>query len=168
MVSTSAEISTIITARLLRPAISKPGVDSQCPLFVAGPDFWQWIIDNRGFLTCHFVQPTPTAGDQRLALANVRRIEHSLVERAFDHDRRKIVVHNKLRESRIAADVSLWRRVERLGINHADHVAQIEIALGDLRHVGAADVAHVSFITFGHGAWRDRNWRSKWNTCNIV
>ena len=48
----------------------------------------------------------------------------------------------------------MWRsrrRVQHLGIEHADDVAQIEIAVGELCDVAAADVAEIAFVAFGHG-----------------
>ena len=57
-----------------------------------------------------------------------------------------------LRERRIAADVPLGGRVQHLGIEHADDVAQVEIAIGELGDVLAADVAEIAFVAFGHGS----------------
>ena len=50
----------------------------------------------------------------------------------------------------IAADVAFAERVQRFGIDFADHVAQIQIAIGDFAHVAAAHVAEIAFFTFGH------------------
>ena len=50
----------------------------------------------------------------------------------------------------IAADVSLGRRVQHFGVEHADDVAQVQIAIGELGHILAADVAEIAFVAFGH------------------
>ena len=42
-------------------------------------------------------------------------------------------------------------RVQHLGVEHADDVAQVQIAIGELGHVLAAHVAEIAFVAFGHG-----------------
>ena len=85
------------------------------------------------------------------ALADEGRIELPLVERAFDDDRLEVVGDDVLRERRVAADVALAGRVQHFGIEHADDVAQVEIAIGELGHILAAHVAEIAFVAFGHG-----------------
>ena len=100
------------------------------------------------------MQPTPAAGDQRFLLLDIARIELPFVEGAFDHDRLEIVGDDELREHRVAADVALAGRVQRFGIELADHVAQIEIAIGEVFHVAAANVAEIAFFALGHRSRR--------------
>ena len=64
--------------------------------------------------------------------------------------RRKRVVDDELRQHRIAADVPLARRVQHLRVELPDHVAQIQIAIDQVGHVAAADVAQIAFVALGH------------------
>ena len=82
---------------------------------------------------------------------DVGGIELPLVERTFDEQRWEVVGDDVLRERRVAANVALRRGVEHFGVEHADDVAEVEIAIGELGHVVAADVAEIAFVAFGHG-----------------
>jgi hypothetical protein len=44
--------------------------------------------------------------------------------------------------------------VEHFGIELTDHVAKVEIAISELGHVLAANVAEITFVAFGHGRVR--------------
>ena len=89
---------------------------------------------------------------RRFLVADERRIELALVERAVDDDG-----GSKSSATMYWASVGLqrmWRsagRVEHFGIEQADHVAKVEIAIGELGHVLAAHVAEIAFVAFGHG-----------------
>src|SRR5262249_36003307 len=109
-----------------------------------GPHFRQRVVDDRQIQAGDFLEPPPAACDERLSLAHVRWIEPAFVEFAFDFDWRKVVVDDELREHWITADVPLTERVERFGIDLADHIAQIELAVGDFRDISAADFAEIA------------------------
>jgi len=93
----------------------------------------------------------PAAGDESFLTADEGGVELALVERAVDDDRFEVVGDDVLRERRVAADVSLFGCVEDLRVEEADHVAEVEIAIGELGHVLAADIAEIAFVAFGHG-----------------
>jgi hypothetical protein len=72
-----------------------------------------------------------------------------LVEGAFDDDRLEIVGDDELRKHRVAADVALAGRMQRFRIELPNHVTQIEIAIGEILHVAAADIAEIAFFALG-------------------
>ncbi len=98
-----------------------------------------------------FLEPLPAASESRSRSDTYADVELPFVERAFDDDRLEVVGDDVLGERRIAADVPLGRRVQHLGVEHADDVAQVEIAIGELGHILAAHVAQITFVAFGHG-----------------
>ena len=55
-------------------------------------------------------------------LAHKARIELSLIEIPFDRHRLEAFVDDELCEHRVAADVSLARRMQRFGIDQANHI----------------------------------------------
>ena len=71
-------------------------------------------------------------------------------ERSLDDERWKIGIDDKLRQCRIAADVSLARGVQRLRIDLPNHVSQIQIAIPDVLHVAATDGAQIAFFALSH------------------
>ena len=87
----------------------------------------------------------------RDALADEGVVERAPIEGAFDRNRLEVVGHNKLRECWIAADMPLGLRMQHLGIEHPDDVAQIEIAIGNRSDVFAANLTEIAFVTFSHG-----------------
>ena len=89
-------------------------------------------------------------GNEHLLIADIGRIELPLVEMPLDFNRRKVGMHDVLREHGIAANVPLAGRVQCLRIERPDHVAQIEIAVGEPCDITAANVAEISLIAFGH------------------
>src|SRR5438128_165650 len=96
-----------------------------------------------------FFQPPPAAGDEALLLTDVSRIELAFIKRTFDGDGLKFRIDDKLGQRRIAADVALARRMQRFGIDLANDVAEVEIAVPDVLDVAAADIAEVTFFTLG-------------------
>ena len=79
------------------------------------------------------------------------RLEAALVEVPFGHDRGEIIVHDELRKRRIAADVPLAGRVERLRIDLPNYIPQVEIAFPNILDVAAANVTQVAFFAARHG-----------------
>jgi hypothetical protein len=118
--------------------------------FDFGEDFRERVFDDREAESGNFFEAVPTAGDESFLIADEGGVELALVEWAVDDHRLEVVSDDVLRERRVAADVALFGRVEDFGIEQADHIAQIQIAIGELGHVLAADVAEIAFVAFGH------------------
>ncbi len=49
-------------------------------------------------------------------------------------------------ERGVAGDVPFVRGVQRFGIDHAQDIAQVEVALPDVFHIFAADFAEIAFF----------------------
>lgn len=98
-----------------------------------------------------FSQPSPAAADKFFPLAYEFLVESPFIEVPFHDDRREVGIDDELRHRGVAANVSLASRVQRLWIEHADHIAEVEIAVGDRFHITAADVTKVAFFTTRHG-----------------
>src|SRR5687767_3471005 len=118
---------------------ARPTSLARCPHPLA--DLCQRVVEQRNaFQVLQLLQPLPAASDEAFLLADEGGIELALVEIATGGDRLKIGVGDELSERGIAADVALASRMKRLGIDLADHVAEIEIALPDVLDIAAADV----------------------------
>ena len=107
------------------------------------------------------LQATPAAGDKPFLLADMRHVELPLVERPFNRHRIEIRIDNELGQRWIAADVALAGGVKRLGIDLANDIAQVEIAIPDVFDIAAADVAQIAFFAAGHGDSRPLSYASK-------
>ena len=117
-----------------------------------GPELGQGVIQKRdAFEMGELLETTPAAGNETFLVADVCRIELAFVKGAFNDDRLEVVFDDELGEGGIAADVPLAGRVERFGIDLADDVAQVEIAVPDVLDVAATDVAQVTFFAASHG-----------------
>ena len=98
----------------------------------------------------HFPQATPAARHQVRLLSYVIAIELRFAKRPGEFHGFKLGVVDELGEKGIAANVALRRGEQRFAINLPNDIAQIEITLGDTRHILAADFAEVSFVAFRH------------------
>src|SRR6185503_2599775 len=110
----------------------------------------QRIVDDRQVEVRELLQAPIAAGHQRLALANIRRIELPLIEWALDDHRLEVVAHDELGERWVAAKVPLARCVQRFRIEQAHYIAQIKVAVSELLDVTAAYVAEIAFFALGH------------------
>src|SRR4051794_17436607 len=104
---------------------------------VRGADFGQGVVDDGQVESSQLSQTAIAARNEGFSLANVVGVEQSLVEMAFDDHRLELIVDNELRQHRVAADVPLARRVQRLRIDQAGHKSQIQIAIDQLFDVTA-------------------------------
>ncbi len=127
-----------------------PSVWPNRAAFDARDHFRQRVFDDRDAKRGDFLEAFPAAGQQAFAFSDERWVELPLVERAFDDDRLEVIGDDVLGKRWIAADVALAGRVEHLGVEHADDVAQVQIAIGDFGHVLAANIAEITFFAFGH------------------
>ena len=119
--------------------------------FDLGEHFGQRVLDDGDAEGDNFSETSPATSDQAFALGDVGWIELPLVKWTFDADRFEFVGHDVLSERWVAADVSLAGGVEHLGIEHADDVAKVQIAIGELGYILAADNAEIAFFALGHG-----------------
>jgi hypothetical protein len=130
-------------------------VGARAAVFDAGEDFGEWVLDDRDAQAEDFLESAVAAGDEGFLLADETRVERAFVEGAGDGDRwLEVVGRDVLGQRGVAADVAFLSGVEHLGIELADDVAEVEIAIGKLGHVLAADVAEIAFVAFGHGSRR--------------
>jgi hypothetical protein len=114
--------------------------------------FRERVLDDREPQRRDFFEAVPAAGDEGFLIADEGGVELAFVEGPFDGDRCEVVRDDVLRERGIAADVALFGGVEHFGVEEADDVTQVEIAIGELGHVLAAYVAEVAFVAFGHSS----------------
>jgi len=96
-------------------------------------------------------ESAPAACDEPLLFANMGRVELPLVERTFDDHGLKIQIDNELSERWITADVAFSRGMERLGIDLANDIAQVQIAIPDILDVTAANFTEIAFFATSHG-----------------
>jgi hypothetical protein len=127
----------------------------------SGEDFRQRIFDNGKSKGSDFLQTVPAASDERFLVVDKGRIEPALVKRSFDNHRREVVGDDVLSERRIATDVPFFGCVKHLGIQQADHVTQVKIAVRKLGHILATHVAQITFVALGHGRNEGRGIRSE-------
>ena len=92
----------------------------------------------------------PTTGYELFSLFHEGDIEFPFVKEPITANELKLVVDDELAECWVAADMAFPRRMECLGIDHTDHVAQIQIAVCNGGHVLAAHFTNVSLVAFGH------------------
>ena len=111
----------------------------------------QRIFSNRHVAFGDLLQASPGEGDALFLLLTVGCIELALVEVAFDDDRRKRSIDDELRERGIAADVSLWRGVQRFGFDLAEDKTQVQVAVGHVFDIATTDATEITFVALGHG-----------------
>jgi hypothetical protein len=97
-----------------------------------------------------FFEATPAAGEEAFLLLYIGRVEKALVEASSDEDGLKVGIDDELSEGGVAADVAFASGVERFGIDLADDVAEVEIALPDVLDICAAKVAEIALFAAGH------------------
>jgi len=129
--------------------------------FDACDDFWQRVADDGRITVGQFLQSLPASREESFLLANVGPVECAFVEWAFDDHRLKIVGDDVLGERSVAADVTLGAGMQNFGVEHADDVSQVEIAVGQIGDIMAADFAEITFVAFRHGELRVESQESR-------
>lgn len=153
-----------------------PSVDAlRFDLLTDSAKFFQRVFDDGHIGAANFMEPPPTSRDQRLPIADKSGVEVAFgkrVRRRVEHDGIEFGIDDELSHRRVAADVAFWSRMQRLGVNHSDHKAQVEIAVDDFLNFTAADVAEIALFALRHSAdplspattipgfWRPRRFQS--------
>jgi len=95
-------------------------------------------------------QPSPSARNQSLLLTRISLIKLPFVEWAFNRHWLKIGIDNELRERRIAPNMPLARRMQRLRIDLTNYISQVQVTLKDMLDIAAANVTEISSFA-AHG-----------------
>ena len=84
------------------------------------------------------MQAVPTASGQVFSSRNVFGIELPFVERTFHDDRLKRRIDDELGQHRIAAKMPFGSLEQAIWLDLANHIAEIEVAVGEVFDVLAA------------------------------
>ncbi len=92
----------------------------------------------------------PTPRNQLFPSADVVLVEVVLREWSVDNNRFEPFGDNELRLHGVAADMSLGRRQQCAGVDLADDVPQVQIAVGNLFDFVAADFTEITLLAACH------------------
>jgi hypothetical protein len=115
--------------------------------------FGEWVlVEGHGGEGVDFLEALEASRDERFHAGTLRRVELCLAEWAFHRDGRKAVVEDELGEEGVAFQVAFGGGEKIPHGDLADDETQVEIALGDVLDLVAADFAEIPLITLGHAS----------------
>ncbi len=97
-----------------------------------------------------FPEPPIARRNPICLLGDESRVQLVLRERALHGDSLEFGVVDELAQRRVAAQVTFGALMKGFGINLAEQVAEVKVAIGDIFHLETADLAQVTLLAMGH------------------